>query len=110
MDTGKIFTGPGPRGGDLLDSAILIGALDARHPGSQIGFVLKEVEMSPRLLGGVMNGSGGPTDRAGKLGATRKIDLNVKPLALLGKLDTKDFLGLPFTHKRGSSTLVFLHQ
>lgn len=51
-----------------FDAARLIGALDLRHLGMEIGFVMEEVQMSPFLFRGVVNRRGSPASRGGKGG------------------------------------------
>lgn len=59
-----------------------IGALHPRDTGRQIGLELKEVQMSPRLLAGVMNRGGSTANRAGKGGTATESNFDVKALII----------------------------
>ena len=80
---------PRPRHGDLLDAAV--GAGDARRTSMQERLVLEEVEVPPRLHGGVVHGTVGlGAVRAREAAALREIDLDIETTGLgieIGRLD-----------------------
>lgn len=70
----------GPRHGDLAHA--VSGAADARNPGLQVGLVLEEVEVPPRLRLGVVDTAGRLVPLgAGEAGSAREVEVKVEAVA-----------------------------
>jgi hypothetical protein len=78
----------------------------------EIGFVLEEVQMSPCFLRGVICWSRGATNRAYKRSSLLKVDGDVEPVGLFGKLDVRNFPGRDNTkgHTKKSFRLHILEK
>jgi len=74
-----------------------IGAFHTGDTGRQIGVKLKEVQMAPRFLTGVMNRGDCPANRARESGTTPETDFDIKAFILFGK-------NYPFNLPRGNDT------
>jgi len=101
-------TGPGPRHLGLLDSAIT--AADPRHPGVEIGFVLKEAEIPPGPIESVVNLAffGLRARGTRKFGALNEVEPKIEPALLLGKPDIDDLPRLSQTEGQGKKG-QFIH-
>jgi hypothetical protein len=76
---------PGPGHFNRLDPG-LITALNPRHPGVQIAFILKEVQMAPRPISSVVNGCRVSARGMSKPGTRREIQMDVQAPLFLIKL------------------------
>ena len=100
---------PSPGDLDLLDAAR--PAADPRNPGIEIGLVLKEVEMSPRPVLGVVDlafrrvGTRG----TGELRAFGEVEPEVQAALFLRELDLGDFPWLSQTQGEGKQA-EFIHR
>jgi len=74
-----------PRDRNLLHAAAFVGAVDPWHPGVQVGFILKEIQMAPLFLCGVIRGRRGATHWAGKGCTSLEIDGDVKTIGFLAE-------------------------
>ena len=78
-----------PRNLDLGDATRRAG--DPRHARMKESLMLEEIQMPPRLLGGVVHRAiGGLAFGAGKARARFEVDLDVEPLVLRVEVGSRD--------------------